>query len=407
MKNISNFLLLLLLFDIHALAQTKKPHLSNFFTIEKELNIQIEVDGRIVGGVYHDTLLYCSPTAFIDKENNFQATIYMINAKTGEQTQFLIPFPENRANNAAARRYWIYGIGMNEKQLILSTQFAILLYSQASNGRFEFVQKIPTDMPVFSCFHKGSIFFACMDNATGFKLYEQKLRSDKQLLIYEFKLDAPFLLQYGPNGFIKATHQFVYFLNTPSFLLQKFTLKGEKMAEIKIELPNWKQMDQAYIQQLEQMDYGGDRAMYSLYHSKPYSFPLEVIPINDHNFLLTYHCIDTIAERDAIEMIWLTTNDDWTDYTYQPCSFMFDSNHVMQQSDYPVYYYQYNKILSVTNDDRLWQIAKESDLPYCGKKWGTYETEQEQFYTNHEPIIKLRVLKYNNKNSLLPHNSPK
>lgn len=371
------------------------PHLSHFFIEKNVVKASDDFPERIVGCAYNDSFVYCSCTAFRDKDNNYQATIFALNSKTGEQSQLMIPFPEAKANMMTARNYWIYAINVTEEKIILSTQYAILFYGLDEDGEYELQQRVPTSFsPEFTYYFKGSIYYSCQDNEMGFRLVQQKINSNKQHEVQQFIIDAPFLLQYGPNGFIKATDEYIYFLNSPKFCLQKYSLTGNKIAEINIEIPNWHTMDPDYIQEMGKMEYGGDRAMYSYYHSKKYSFPLEVIPLNDRNFLLTYHQYDVADSTDGIDMILLCTNDDWSNYHYYPVSVIFPKEHVVQNDEFPIYYHHIEKCLSFSTHNMLWQLVKETDVPYRGKKWGDYENQKQEYLKKNDVVLKLRVMEF-------------
>ncbi len=400
MKKALSVIITLFIMSTTTFSQDEGLHISNYFTIEKEINISNDEDSKLVGCGDNDFYMYCSCKAFADKKNDYQATIHSINILTGEESQFVLPFPEEKANALAARNYWIYAINIKDDNVILSTQYAILFYTQTESGKYELTQNFPTDMPVFSYFYKGGVYFGCMDNSMGFRLKYQKLKSDKQNEIQTFEMDAPFLLQYGPNGFLKKTDQYIYFLNSPDFRIRKYDLLGNQLAEIKISLPNWHPMDQDYIQKLAQMEYGGDRAVYSFYHSQKYSFPLGIIPLNDSNFIITYHQYYPADSSQQIEAIILTTNADWTQWNYVPTSFEFPQDHVIQKEEFPVYFTHFENLLLFSTQNRFWQMSQEADIPYVGKTWSDYQQEKQKYYKKNEPIIKLRVLKYKGNTSL-------
>lgn len=385
------------LFLFSAFSYAQVLHISNYFKLENQLTLtqytEEESSKELVGYGDEQYIYFCKKRAFQNKETNYDAIIYTVNYKNGLQSTLRLPFPEDKKSLGNARKYWIYGISAYKDTILLATQTSNLLYTY-ENGIWKLANSISISNSDFSWLHQQHIYTISEDNSHGFKLWRAPLNEKSMTEVCKFNLLAHFLLQYGPNGFIKPDQKGnLYFINAPEMALHKYNIDGELLASCPIELPEWAPMSSDYINKINAMPYSSDRAMYAYFQSAKFSFPLEVLPINDNTFLLSYHHYDTIQQKESLKMLFIKIDHKWEHSQYERCTSTFSLNEIIDEEAFPIYTYQPELCLSLSIPNGVAQISKETMIDCHGMTGEEYVRAKEQFLNTHKPIMTLNIIK--------------
>lgn len=387
------FILWLAIFPIAA-----QPHLSNAFVLKEEWtlnpdNAVLQPMG-MVGCVEDNVLFCCHRRAFHDKEDGFRATICSVDLSTGDETFFFVPLPEKKVNAAVARRYWIRGIRVEGRLLLLSVQNAVLLYQKGKGNRYEFVKKIPADLPDCLSLKNGKLATVERVPEEGkFVLKQQGEHGDVLDSVMGFQLPGPFLLQYEPNGFIVLSDNALYFLASPELRIEKYSPEGELLAVIRPQLPAWRAMPEVLVRKISDMPYGSDRAMYTFFQTKEYSFPLAVHPLSDSLLMLSYHHYDTVVKKEQMLTALVCYGKEGEVLGVEPYTHFFGEDSVIGWSMFPLYFAQRELCLQVVVGDRIVQIVREAPVEWRGRTGQAYADSADRFFADGQPEFRVRVAK--------------
>lgn len=382
---------------ISTLSLAQVPHLSKYFDLGSRITLtnytEEETSKELVGYGDEQCVYFCKKRAFQNKENGFEALVYVVDYKRGSQSILKLPFPENKKSLANARKYWIYGLSVYKDTILLATQTANLLYKN-ENGDWKLANTFAIPNSDFSWLYHQHVYAISEDNNHGFDLWHAPLDANSMEKVCEFNIRAHFLLQYGPNGFIKPDRNGnLYFINTPDMILYKYDFEGNLLAACPVELPGWLPMPSDYIAKLNAMPYGSDRAMYAYFNSTKYSFPLEILPINENTFLQSYHHYDTVLQKESLKMLFLRINPEWKHAEYVECTSTFVTDKIIEKDEFPIYAHQPELCLSVCIPNGIAQISKETSVDWCGMTGKEYTQAKEQFLSTQKPIMKLTIVK--------------
>ena len=374
--------------------QAQEQYLSDYFVLKHQFKLTgyTEENSReLVGNAFDSKIYFCKKRAFFNKETNYEAAIYVVDYEENKQYLITLPFPEVKKSANAARKYWIYGIFASEKQMLLATQSAVLIYKNM-NGVWKLQNSIPIQNPDFVWIAQQKVFAITEDNRMGFHLWSSSLEAERMDSVAAFELKAHFLLQYGPNGFMKRNGNSLYFLNSPDFSIVKYNLEGEVMNKVSIQIPNSTLMPADYISKVNAMPYGSDRAMYAYYHSSQFTFPLEIFPLSDTLFLISYHEYDASSQKEALKMIILKMDTMWSQVAYHHVEMNFPQDEVIKEDAFPIYYNQPELCLWVPLSNGIAQISKETEVSCKGKTGKEYTIAKEKYLQNNPPLYLLKIM---------------
>ena len=373
-----------------------QPHLSQAFDLKEEWTLDSDNDvlqpQGMVGCVEGDILYCCHRRGFHNKENGFRATICAINLSTGTVTDFSIPLPEKKANAATARRYWIRCMGVEGNRLFVSVQSAILVYQKGRGNRYEFVRRIPADLPDCLSLKNGKLATVERVPEEGrFILKQQGEHGEESDSVIGLQLPGPFMLQYEPNGFVHQSGNAWYFLASPELRIEKYSLEGKRLAVICPQLPAWKPIPDELVQKISAMPYGSDRAMYTFFHTKTYSFPLAVCPLSDSLLMLSYHQYDTMMKKEQVLTALVRYCDGGEVLWVDPYSHFFAEDSVINGGMFPLYYAQRELCLQVADGERLVQIVREAPVEWRGRTGRAYTDSVDRYFADGLPAFRVRV----------------
>ena len=392
-----HFLMIFLLWWI-TFPVTAQPHLSEAFALEEEWSL--DADNSIfqtqgmLGYVKENVLYCCHRRGFQNKESDFMATLCAIDLFTGQMTNYDVPLPEKKANATAARRYWICGVRVMGTRLFLSVQSGVLVYQKGKNNKYDFVRRIPTDLPDGLFVANGKLAVVERVPEEGrFVLKLQKEHVSDFDSVKGLQLPAPFMLQYEPNGFVKQTENALYFVASPELRVEKYSLDGKLLAVIRPQIPGWQPMPDELVRKISEMPYGSDRAMYTFFHTKEYSFPLEVHPLNDSILMLSYHHYDSSEKKEKVLTALVCYGEEGQVVHVVPYSHYFTEDSVIGKEMFPLYYAQREMCLQVDDGERVVQIVREAPIEWRGKTGRAYADSVERYFASGMPEYRVRVAK--------------
>lgn len=392
-----NFLILILLW-LTLLPMMAQPHLSQAFELEEEWTLNPNNDvfqpQGMLGCVADNVLYCCHRRGFQDKANEFRATVSTIDLSTGALADYAVPLPEKKANASSARRYWIRGICIDDGRLYLSVQNAVLVYQKGKGNRFEFLKRIPADLPDCLSLKHGQLAAVERVPEEGrFILKQQGGHGSVMDSVMGLQLPGPFMLQYEPNGFVRQTGDSLYFLASPELRIEKYSHKGELLAVIRPQLPSWRAIPDEVIQKIAAMPYGSDRAMYTFFQTKEYSFPLALYPLNDSVIMLSYHQCDTVEKKEQVLTALVCYREHGEVSWVKPYSHFFAEDSVIGDEMFPLYYAQRELCLMVTDGEHLVQVVREAPVEWRGRTGRAYADSVDLYFADGLPMFRVRVSK--------------
>lgn len=392
-----NFLIVLLL-CLALLPLMAQQHLSQAFELEEEWTLNANNDvlqaQGMVGCVEGNFLYCCHRRGFQNKENGFRATVCAIKLSTGEATDYALLLPEKKANATTARRYWIRGVNVKGNKLFLSVQNAILVYQRGKGNRYDFINRIPADLPDCLSLKHGQLAIVERVPEEGRFILKQQGEQGAVLdSVIGLQLPAPFMLQYEPNGFVKQLGEALYFLASPEPRIEKYSSDGEFLAVIRPQLPAWRAMPDELVRKISAMPYGSDRAMYTFFQTKEYSFPLAVHPLNDSILMLSYHQYDTFEKKEQALTALVYYSVRAGVLRVESYSHFFAEDSVIGEGMFPLYYAQRELCLMVTDGERLVQVVREAPVEWCGRTGRAYADSVDRYFADGLPVFRVRVAK--------------
>ncbi|MCQ2279927.1 MAG: hypothetical protein MJZ49_03870, partial [Bacteroidales bacterium] len=195
---------------------------------------------------------------------------------------------------------------------------------------------------------------------------------------------------------LKAIDTTLFFVAAPSPIIQRFDLRGRKTGEVRLEVADWNEMPEDYIKSVREMPYCGDRAIHVFKTSTEYSFPLELFPMNDTTFLLSYHQYNLELNKFEIRFLWVKMNAHLEVLEQKELHSKFAADHRFQAGEFPFLYADRALVRMLASHERIVQIVKTSETTFEGKTQQEYDSEQEKFFENNAPILKVRVFHVKN-----------
>lgn len=390
--------LIMILFCLGILPVMAQQHLSVAFELEEEWILDpdkgVFQPQGMVGCVDGNVLFCCHRRGFQNKEDGFRATVCAIDISNGCQSYFTVPLPEKKANAAIARRYWIRNIYAEGNRLFLSVQNAVLIYQKGKGNRYEFLKKIPADLPECLSLENGKLASVERVPEEGrFVLKQQRGQGALLDSVMGLQLPGPFILQYEPNGFVGQSGCALYFLASPELRIEKYSSEGELLAVIRPHLPAWRAVPDELVRKISAMPYGSDRAMYTFFQTKGYSFPLAVHPLNDSILMLSYHQYDTIGHKEQMLTALVQYGEKGAVMRVKPYSHFFEEDSIIDEEQFPLYYAQRELCLQVMDGERIVQIVREAPVEWRGKTGREYSDSVDRYFADGQPEFRLRVAK--------------
>lgn len=372
-----------------------QEHISHYLELEKEIvlpeNSCVSSLGKIIGCMDGGRLYLCNAEVLKQHKKGFMLEVEAWDLADGSLEKIELPFPPLKTGVFGGSKYWLYAIAVHDGKIAVSTHSQLFVFDIRERGASRLEHSLSFPDADFSFFDGSRLYAVSQVNDNGFLL--SALNGSRLDSIAAFPLSAPFLLQFGPNGFLKPHGKRLCFLDAPDAVLRQFDLQGRQQEEDYLDIPNWNAMPTDYIQSVQSMPYNGERAMHIFNTSTQYSFPLEVFPFNDTTFLIAYHQYDSVKKQFQIPFVFTKTTKNGGLKSAETVTTEFDDNHQLEPDEFPVLYANRALKFSTVGENRLIQVVKTSDIPYARQTWKHYNDQQEAFFATHEPISKIRVMR--------------
>lgn len=375
-----------------------QKHISHFFEIEKEFPIHgmgmNDLSANWRGCVDGDHLFMCK-NVVLRKKRNYDLDVWKINISTSEQQVIHLQLPENPKYNLFSSKYWIYGLYSEGNHLLITSQFIVYDFQLQENGRYELVGQIEVKGADFSYIQDKRIHTVTEVNDFGFKLFRQGRVDGIADSIAAFRLPAAFLTQIGPSHYIRHFQQQLYFLPATEPTIQRFDSDGDLTAQVKLELPEWHPIPEEYMREINRIPYGAERSNHIFYSSRHYSFLMDVLPINPQTFILLYHKPpDDSTQMFTVPVLICTTDEGWNRVQYEECENAFSNGHRFAENEFPLPLVGKNAKLTLSDENRIVQVLLTAEADWSGKTIEEYRKAEDDYFKDHDPIFKVRILRF-------------
>ncbi len=396
MKKFIIILGLTLLVFTHSQGQV---HLSHFFELENEFSLEnVDVYTKHWRGcLYDNTLSFCNHQVVKDKKKGYTLKLHRVNVYNGEQAIVSIVLPEKKRPAIWDQKYWIYDIFEDSLGLLITTQNEIFEYDKTSSGEFAYRKTIETEEADYTFRIGHELYGISQRNDYGFIVKRPHLQKDRMDSLFATPIPAAFLLQYGPNGFLKHYDNFFFFLAAPNPQIFIYDLSGAQVSEIGLNFANWQTMPTDYIERNAKLPYGPDRALHVFNTSTTYSFPLEIIPYSANRMLLVSHQYDSERETPFLALHLIEIKEQKIRNCIPVCT-AFSWEQAITADEFPMYYNELALCLSAIGNGYCVQLVREANVDYRGNTGKEYKDKSEAYLQDKDPIMKIRVMKLKTQN---------
>jgi hypothetical protein len=337
-----------------------------------------------------NTFYFAERQGFQDKNNGYQAVIHALSTEDYEQTDILLPLPDNgQSRDRHARGLWIYDFCFNGDHLLLTTQDELILYKRIHSQTFR-VERTYRHHNLFMGFlHQNRINYFEEDHDKGFKWFQQDLEGGPATLIRELPYEAPHIVQIQPNRYISHNQQSVFFLSTRYPRLEVYDLDGTLRDTILFDLPQWKVFEDEYIQKTLNVPYGIERIYAVKDDLNAYSYPKVAMPM-DGDFLLFYMQYDSTKGKSELQYA-IRTEDG-------PTIRLLRNNHedsVYHATRFPFTLFQGGFDKGNASDNGiLVQLSYKTDVTWKGKTQQKYIEDLNQYFSTNTPVLAYKIMRY-------------
>lgn len=341
-----------------------------------------------------DTFYFVEQQSFQDKSNGHQAVIHALSTDNYEQTEILLPLPENVRNKERyARSLWINDFSLNGDYLLVTTQEELILYKRIHNQNYQVVSTYRHQNLCMGYLHQNRIHFFEEDHDRGFKWFQKDLGSDSAALVREFPFEAPHVVQIYPNRYLFHNQQSVFFLSTRFPRLEVYDLDGRVQDTIHFDLSPWKAFEDEYIRQTLTVPYGIERIYAVKDHIFDYSYPKVAMPLRG-DLLLLYMQFDTLTGKSVLQ--YAIRNEDGLTSRYLR---NIHEDSVYHAARFPFTLFQggYDKG-NASNNDKIVQLTYKTDVSWKGKTHEEYQRAVNDYFENGTPTLAYKIMQYTPQN---------
>ena len=338
-----------------------------------------------------NTFYFVEQQGFQDKENGHHAVIHAFATDDYEQTEIMLPLPENGRNKERyARSLWIYDFSFDGDYLLVTTQEELILYKRIHNQNYQVESTYRHQNLCMGYIHQNKINFFEEDHDKGLKWFQQDLGGDSATLVRELPYEAPHVVQIQPNRYLFHNQQSVFFLSTRHPRVEVFDLDGQIRDTIQFDLPLWKAFEDEYIRKTLTVPYGIERIYAVKDELYNYSYPKVIMPLRG-DLLLLYMQFDTLTGKSALQYA-IRTEDGRT-------SQFLRTDHgdsVYHAARFPFNLFQggFDKGNDCGND-KIVQITYKTDVSWTGKTPEEYQNALNQYFESNAPHLAYKVMRYN------------
>jgi len=342
----------------------------------------------------HDNIIYFTEQkAFQHAGNDYAAHIYAFSLTDLISFEFDLPLPPSlRKKEWMICNYWINDFSFNGDQCVISVQNHIILYHRLSSLEFEpdTIIDHPNVKSVY--LHQGFIYYLEEDHDTGYKWFRYNPKTKEEILVRELSYEAPHVVQAGPNRYLFHNENNLYFLSTKYPILSQYHLDGTWVKDILLNLPCWHPFEDEYIRKSLSVPYGVERIYATQDRIFNYSYLKMAFPI-DGRYLIFYTQYDTCSQKSAT-MFAIADSIGESSLYARKCP----KDYKFTERRFPFNILEPLEALVQTGwNDRLVEITADCDLSWQDLTAEEYHLLKEEYFRQHDPIIKIRIMRFKNK----------
>ena len=337
-----------------------------------------------------NTFYFVEQQGFQDKKNGYQAIIHALATDDYEQTEIILPLPDNGRNKERyARELWIYDFSFDDDYLLVTTQEELILYKRIHNQNYLVESTYRHQNLCMGYIHQNKIYFFEEDHDKGFKWFQQDIGGDSATLVRELTYEAPHVVQIQPNRYLFHNQQSVFFLSTRHPRVEVYDLGGRFQETIHFDLPLWKAFEDDYIRKTLTVPYGIERIYAVKDELYDYSYPKVVMPLRE-DLLLLYMQFDTLTGKSVLQYA-IRTEDGRTRRFLRTDH--EDSTYLAARFPFTLFQGGYDKGNACGNG-KIVQITYMTEVPWLGKSPSEYRNALNQYFEENDPILAYKVMRY-------------
>ena len=336
------------------------------------------------------TFCFVEQQGYQSKENGYQAVIHTLSTDNYEQTEIMLPLPENVRNKERyARNLWIYDFCFDGDYLLVTTQEELILYQRIINQNYR-VKSVYRHQNLYMAYlYRNKIHFFEEDHDKGFKWFQQDLNGDSATLVRELPYEAPHIVQIQPNRYIFHNQRSVFFLSTRFPRLEMYDLDGRFRDSIHFDLPMWKAFEDEYIKKTLSVPYGIERIYAVKDDLYAYSYPKVAMPL-DGDLLLLYMQFDTLTGKSALQ--YAIHAEDGSTRPYLRTNHE-DSAYLAARFPFTLFQGGLDRG-NASDGEHLIQLTYKTNVTWEGKNHQRYMNEINQYFSENQPVLAYKVMKY-------------
>ena len=387
----------ILLTVVLTLAQTLthgQEWIGNLWTLDTTLALHQESQGldfsHLRYQVCNGTLYYVEATAYQQAARTGYAQVHTFSLYDYEQKTLAFPIPKALQKEHILRNFWVNDLDCKNGKSVISVQNWILVYRINDDIiQFDTIFEHPNVKVTY--LHNNDLYYLEEDHDNGYTWFRRADITGKEETIGQLHYEAPHVVQVSPNRYLFRDDHHLYFLSTREASMQRYTLDGKSSEQIRFDIPNWRPFETEYIEKTLSVPYGIERIHATMADIHSYSYPKIVFPIGDDHMLYLSH-YDTTKGKSTLQYVVMSSDGrlqhyrctDTSDRAYIGGRFPFN---LLRASE---------DCARTTWNDLLLEITPDGDVDWSGQTPVEYKQALERFYKHHEPIYKIRIMRYKN-----------
>lgn len=343
-----------------------------------------------------DDLCFFRRRSFVWKEDGYYAAIYKVNRYTLVTDSVLIEYPKTSSSwKKEAQSCCIYSLSFEKNRLLLVCDHQILLFEKV-NGQYNYVKRLYCLGVISAYYYQQKIYALVDDRSKGefrWLCYDNDKGSQPKLLRV-LPQPLPFLLQFDPNRYYFINESSLFYAPPGAKMIYRYSLDAVLLDSVSVDFDGWKDFPPEFVENERKLSYGVERISYALKHGyRQYSFAKTIEPMSDSLLFVT---MNSGCETDMNGLFVLCLrkhNNAWSREFFSLKR--ADTSMVYENGIYPfVYYPEAKNLLLFPFDNVMFQLVSAPQKEeYEGRSVKQYAKEEDLYFKDYDPVVKLRVQK--------------
>ena len=349
---------------------------------------------HLLCNIQNNILFFTEQRAFQKADNGYAAHILAFSLLDFTSFEFDLPFPPSiKRKELVANSFWINDLGLYGNRFAVSVQNQILLYRRTPNNHFEFDTLIEHPNVKASYLYNDQLYYLEEDHDVGYKWYTFDFKNKEELFVRGLTYEAPHVVQALPNRYLFRDENNLYFLSTRYPSLSKYSLDGTWIQDTHFDLPFWHPFEDEYINKSMQVPYGVERIYATKDQIFNYSYLKTILPLGDR-YLIYYTQYDTCLKKSS-PMFAISDSLGHTMLYNQKCPTDF----IFSGKKFPFNLFEtYEDLGRISWFDCLVEITADCGISWMNQTQEEYRRFKESHYRQHDPILKLRIMRLHDTN---------